>query len=183
MTTTTLIIVAAAVLLLALIVGYNGLVRARNKVDNAWAQVDVQLKRRYDLVPNLVETVRGYATHEQETFNRVVEARSRAVEARTVEEQEDAEEMLTGALRRLFALAENYPQLRASENFQQLQAQLEEAENKIAISRQIYNDTTMSYNNKVQVVPTNLVAVLFRFRQRPYFEAEEEDRSTPRVGL
>lgn len=183
MTTSTLIIILAAVLLLAVIVGYNGLVRARNKVDNAWAQVDVQLKRRYDLVPNLVETVKGYAGHEQETFNRVVEARTRAVEARTVEEQEQAEGMLTGALRRLFALAENYPQLRASENFQQLQTQLEDAENKIAVSRQIYNDTTLTYNNKVQVVPTNLVAFLFRFRRRPFFEAGEEDRSLPRVGL
>jgi len=182
MSATSIIVILVVLLLVAAIVLiYNRLVRSRNKVDNAWAQVDVQLKRRYDLVPNLVETVKGYAAHEQETFNQVVEARTKAVDATTVEEQGEAENMLTGALRRLFALADAYPALRASENFQTLQAQLEQAEDKIAVSRQIYNDTTLSYNNAVQTVPANVVASVFGFQTRPFFEAGEDDRSVPRV--
>ena len=147
---TIITVVIVAVVLLAVAVIYNRLVRERNRVDNAWAQVDVQLKRRYDLIPNLVETVKGYAAHEQETFDAVVRARSRAVEAKGVEEQGAAENILTGALRQLFALAEDYPELRATENFQQLQAELADTENKIAVSRQIFNDTTLTYNNTVQ---------------------------------
>jgi LemA protein len=162
---------------------YNRLVRGRNKVDNAWAQVDVQLKRRYDLIPNLVETVKGYASHEQETFELVVQARTQAVEARGVEEQGQAEDFLTGALRKLFALAEDYPELRASENFQALQGELSETENKIAVSRQIYNDTTLSYNNSVQTVPTNIVANLFGFDPRQYFEVEDDARTAPEVDF
>jgi len=181
MSATTVILILVLVLVAGIVLLYNRLVRSRNKVNNAWAQVDVQLKRRYDLVPNLVETVKGYAAHEQETFNQVVAARTRAVDATTVEEQGEAENMLTGALRRLFALAESYPALRASENFQTLQGQLEQAEDKIAVSRQIYNDTTLSYNNTVQTVPTNVLASVFGFQTRPYFEAGEDDRSVPRV--
>ena len=182
----------AATIIIAFVVGalvvgvvliYNGLVRSRNKVDNAWAQVDVQLKRRYDLIPNLVESVKGYAAHEQETFELVVQARTQAVAAGTVEEQGQAEDFLTGALRKLFALAEDYPELRASENFQALQAQLEESENKIAVSRQIYNDTTLSYNNTVQTVPSNLVASAFGFEAREYFEVEGDARTVPEVDF
>jgi len=181
MTTTVVVLIALIALGGLVAVIYNRLVRGRNKVDNAWAQVDVQLKRRYDLIPNLVETVKGYASHEQETFELVVEARTQAQQAGTVEEQGQAEDFLTGALRKLFALAEDYPELRASENFQQLQGELAETENKIAVSRQIYNDTTLSYNNSVQTVPTNIVANLFGFDPRDYFEVEDQARSAPEV--
>ena len=173
--------VVAALLGAAFILLYNRLVRLRNRTDNAWAQVDVQLKRRYDLIPNLVETVKGYAAHETGTFQAVVEARNAAQAAQGVEEQAAAENILTGALRKLFALAEAYPELRASENFQALQAQLAETEDKIAISRQIYNDSTLSLNNAVQTIPTNIVASLAGFSTRAYFELEGEERSAPQV--
>jgi LemA protein len=181
MTVVIVIVVVVVLLLIAGVVIYNRLVRLRNRTDNAWAQVDVQLRRRYDLIPNLVETVRGYAEHEQETFDAVVRARSAAQSAQGVEEQAQAENMLTGALRQLFALAEAYPQLRATENFQSLQSDLADTEDKIAVSRQIYNDTTLSYNNAVQTVPTNLVASMTGFTIRPYFEVEDDARSAPRV--
>lgn len=180
----TALIVISVLVVLLLIAGvfiYNRLVRLRNRTENAWAQVDVQLRRRYDLIPNLVETVRGYAEHEQETFDAVVRARSAAQSAQGVEEQAQAENILTGALRQLFALAEAYPQLRATENFQSLQADLADTENKIAVSRQIYNDATLTYNNAVQTVPTNLVAAMTGFSVKPYFEVEDDARSAPRV--
>ncbi|HSM01438.1 MAG TPA: LemA family protein [Acidimicrobiia bacterium] len=181
----TLIIIMAvlAVLILALIVIYNRLVRLRNRTDNAWSQVDVQLKRRYDLIPNIVETVKGYAAHERQTFEDVVRARAAAQDAATVEDQAQAENMLTGALRRLFALAEAYPELRASENFQRLQQELADTENKISVARQIYNDATLTYNNSVQTVPSNLVASMFGFRARAYFEIEDDARSAPDVSF
>ncbi|HET9260503.1 MAG TPA: LemA family protein, partial [Acidimicrobiia bacterium] len=157
------------------------LVGARNRVDNAWSQVDVQLKRRYDLIPNLVETVKGYAAHEQQTFERVIAARNAAQAATTPAEQAEAENILTGALRQLFALAEAYPELRASENFQRLQTELAETEDKIAVSRQIYNDTVLTYNNKVQQVPTNIVASMFGFDAREFFEAGDEAQEAPAV--
>ena len=160
---------------------YNRLVRLRNRTDNAWSQVDVQLKRRYDLIPNLVETVKGYAEHEQETFEDVVRARSQAQAATTVEEQAQAEDFLTSALRRLFALAEDYPELQAAENFRQLQAQLAETEDRITVARQIYNDATLTYNNAVQTVPSNIVARVTGFRTREYFEVEGDARSAPEV--
>lgn len=176
------IILGIIVLLVIVLVAiYNGLVRDRNRVDNAWSQVDVQLKRRYDLIPNLVETVKGYASHEQQTFERVTEARSAAQSAQTPGEQAEAENFLTSALRQLFAVAEAYPELRASENFQGLQAELSETENKIAVSRQIYNDTVLSYNNKVQQVPTNIVASMFGFDEREFFEAGDEAEEAPAV--
>jgi LemA protein len=176
-------IVLAVVLALALavVVLYNRLVRLRNRVSNAWSQVDVQLRRRYDLIPNLVETVKGYASHERATFEEVTRARTRAQEARTVEEQAQAENALTAAIGRLFAVAEAYPELRATENFQQLQAELAETENKIQVARQVYNDTVLTYDNARQTVPTNIVAGLFRFEGRPYFEIEEPAREAPRV--
>ena len=173
-----LVVVAATVILV-----YNRLIRLRNRTDNAWAQVDVQLKRRYDLVPNLVETVKGYASHESETFQAVVAARSAAQAASGIEAQAAAENLLTGTLRQLFALAKTYPQLRASENFQSLQGDLSEAENKIAVARQIYNNTALTYNTAMQTIPANLVASIAGFRPTGYFEVEDDARSAPSVGF
>ena len=150
-------------------------------MDNAWSQVDVQLKRRYDLIPNLVETVKGYASHEQETFERVTQARAGAQSAATPGEQAQAENFLTQALRQLFAVAEDYPELRASENFASLQDDLEETENRIAVSRQIYNDTVLTYNNKVQQIPTNFVAAATGFKPREFFEAGDSAEEAPAV--
>jgi LemA protein len=180
------IAIVVVVLLVAILLAflYNKLVRLRNRTENAWSQVDVQLRRRYDLIPNLVETVKGYASHERATFDEVTQARTAAQQARTVEEQAGAENVLTAAIGRLFAVAEAYPQLRATENFQQLQAQLEETESKIAVSRQIYNDTVLTYDNAIEQVPTNLIAGIFGFRPRPYFEIEEPAaREAPRVAF
>lgn len=179
----TVILVVLGLLVLAFIGIYNGLVRDRNRVDNAWGQVEVQLKRRYDLIPNLVETVKGYASHEKETFERVVQARSAAQSASGPAEQAQAENFLTSALRQLFAVAEAYPELRATENFQQLQGELAETENKIAVSRQIYNDTVLTYNNKVQQIPTNLVAAMTGFKAREFFEAGPEAETAPVVDF
>ncbi len=160
---------------------YNSLIVLRNRIDNAWSQIDVQLRRRYDLIPNLVETVKGYAAHEREVFERVTEARSRAIAAGSVGEQSQAENMLTQALRSLFAVAENYPQLRATENFQQLQEELSGTESKIAFARQFYNDTVLRYENLRQSFPTNLMAGTFGFRGREYFEMEEAARQPVKV--
>ena len=176
-----ILLAAFALLAIAIVVLYNRLVRLRNRVENAWAQVDVQLRRRYDLIPNLVETVRGYASHERATFEEVTRARMAAQEARTVEEQAQAENVLTAAIGRLFAVAEAYPELRATENFQQLQSQLEETENKIQVSRQIHNDAVLTYENARETIPTNLVAVMFGFEEKPFFEIEEPAREVPRV--
>jgi LemA protein len=178
------IVAIVVVVALALVVLYNRLVRLRNRTENAWSQVDVQLRRRYDLIPNLVETVKGYASHERATFEEVTRARTAAQQAQTVEEQAAAENVLTAAIGRLFAVAEAYPQLRATENFQQLQAQLEETETKIAVSRQVYNDTVLTYDNAIETVPSSLVAGIFGFRPRPYFEIEEPAaREAPRVAF
>jgi LemA protein len=174
-------LVVIAVVGLLLVAMYNRLVRARNRVDNAWSQVDVQLRRRYDLIPNLVETVKGYASHERGTFEDVTNARTRAQQAQGVEQQALAENALTAAIGRLFAVAEAYPELRASENFQQLQSQLEDTEDKIRVARQIYNDTVLTYENARQTVPTNLVAGWFNFASKPFFEIEEPAREAPRV--
>jgi LemA protein len=175
--------IAIIVLLLAtfLVVLYNRLVRLRNRVENAWAQVDVQLRRRYDLIPNLVETVRGYASHERATFEEVTKARTAAQQARTVPEQAEAENFLTAAIGRLFAIAEDYPELRATENFQQLQGQLEDTEQKIAVSRQVYNDAVLTYDTALETVPTNIVGGMFNFEEKAYFEIEEPIREAPRV--
>jgi LemA protein len=179
----TLVSVAVLIVVgLVLVTIYNRLVRARNRVDNAWSQVDVQLRRRYDLIPNLVETVKGYASHERATFEEVTNARTRAQQAQGVEEQAQAENALTAAIGRLFAVAEAYPELRATENFQQLQAQLADTEDKIRVARQIYNDTVLTYENARQTVPTNVVAGLFNFERKPFFELEEPAaREAPRV--
>ena len=177
-----ILIVVLALLALGLILLYNRLVRLRNRTENAWAQVDVQLRRRYDLIPNLVETVKGYASHERATFEEVTRARTRAEAAQGVEAQAEAENALTAAIGRLFAVAEDYPELRASENFQQLQAQLADTEQKIAVARQVYNDTVLTYDNAIQSVPTNIFAGMFNFGPKQYFEIEEPAaREAPRV--
>jgi LemA protein len=178
-------IIVGVVVLLALLVvlAYNALIAKRNRSQNAWAQVDVQLKRRYDLIPNLVETVKGYAAHEQGTFDAVTQARASAQQAEGPAAKAQAETVLSGALGRLMAVAEAYPQLRATENFQQLQAELGSTENKIATSRQVYNDTVLTYNNAVQQVPTNIIAGLFNFDIREYFEVETTDAAREPVPV
>ena len=170
-----------AILFLGVVLLYNRLVRLRNRAENAWAQVDVQLRKRYDLIPNLVETVKGYATHERETFEEVTRARTAAQQAQGVEQQAQAENMLTAALGRLFAVAEAYPELRATENFQQLQAELSDVEQNIAVSRQVYNDTVLTYDTAIESVPTNIIAGMFNFKPRAYFETEDVTRDAPRV--
>jgi len=177
------VIAVVAALALALVLLYNRLVTLRNRTENAWSQVDVQLRRRYALIQNLVETVKGYASHERTTFEEVTQARTRAQEARTVEQQAEAENVLTAAIGRLFAVAEAYPELRATENFQELQRQLEDTESRIAVSRQVYNDTVLTYDTARETVPTNIVAGLFRFEPRAYFELEEPAREAPRVAF
>jgi LemA protein len=177
-----LLVVIVVVLIAILVALYNKLVRLRNRAENAWAQVDVQLRRRYDLIPNLVESVKGYAAHERTTFEEVTKARTAAQEAQGVQQQAEAENLLTQAIGRLFAVAEQYPELRATENFQQLQAQLADTEQKIAVARQIYNDTVLTYDNALETVPTNVVAGVFNFKPREYFEVEEPAaREAPRV--
>ena len=175
-------IVIAAVVVLAVIVIYNGLVQARMRVRSSWAQIDVQLKRRYDLIPNIVETVKGYAAHEKDTLERVIQARNAAIGASTVAQQGAAENVLSGALRQLFALAEAYPNLKANENFMQLQEELTSTENKIGFARQYYNDTVESYNTKVASFPPNIVAGLFGFKAEDFFEvADAATREAPKV--
>lgn len=165
------------------IVMYNGLVRLREQVDASWSDIDVQLKRRHDLVPNLVETVRGYATHESETLEQVVQARGAAMSAEGPENRAQAENMLTSTLRSLFALSEAYPELKADANFRQLQGTLAELEDHIQRARRYYNAVVRDYNTKVQQVPTNLIATAFSFRTREFFEIEDGERSVPRVSF
>ena len=177
-----IVIVAIVVLLILIFVAqYNGLVRLRNRIDNAWSQIDVQLQRRHDLIPNLVETVKGYAAHEKDTLERVVQARNQAVAAQGPAAQGQAENVLTGALRQLFAVAEAYPDLKANQNFLNLQEELTSSEDRVAYARQFYNDTVLKYNNKIQSIPSNVIAGMFNFQEREYFEGEEEARSVPRV--
>jgi LemA protein len=179
-----IVVVAIVVLLLLFLVGmFNKLVRLRNRAENAWAQVDVQLRKRYDLIPNLVETVKGYAAHERGTFEAVTNARVAAQQAQGVAQQAEAENVLTATLGRLFAVAEAYPQLRATENFQQLQAQLSDVEQNIAVSRQVYNDTVLSYDNALETVPTNVIAGIFHFNPREYFQTEDATRAVPQVSF
>jgi len=175
-----LVIIGAVVVIVIGI--YNSLVRLRQQVKNAWSQIDVQLKRRYDLIPNLVETVKGYAKHEKETLERVIQARNVAVSAQGVEQQAKAENMLTGALRQLFALSESYPDLKANQNFLALQEELATTENRISFARQHYNDSTATYNTRVQSFPANIIAGMFAFRVGEYFEIEDAtQREAPKV--
>ena len=176
------IILGLAVLVgLYLIVQYNGLVKLRNAIESAWAQIDVQLQRRYDLIPNLVETVKGYAAHEKEVLENVTRARNLAMDASGVAEQAKAETGFTAALKSLFAVAEAYPDLKANQNFLALQEELSGTEGRIAYARQFYNDVVERYNNKVQAFPSNLVANLFRFKEREYFEADDTSRPPVKV--
>jgi LemA protein len=177
------IVVIVALLVIALITLYNRFVRLRNRVDNAWAQIEVQLKRRHDLIPNLVETVKGYAAHERGTFEAVTEARAAAQGARTPGEAAQAEGILSQALGRLFAVAEAYPELQADENFRQLQSELAETENRIAVSRQVYNDTVLTFNNAIQTFPGVVIAGPFGFSAREFFETDEAERAAPRVDF
>ena len=171
-----------AVVVLWFVFTYNGLVRLRNQVKNAWSQIDVQLKRRYDLIPNIVETVKGYAAHEKETFERVIQARQRGIDASGVKQQQEAENMITGALRQLFALSEAYPNLKANENFLALQEELASTENKIGFARQYYNDTVKDFNIRQEMFPANLVASMLGFQPADFFEIEEaSQREAPKV--
>ncbi len=168
------------VVLLVIAVGfYNTLISLRNRCDNAWSQVGVQLRRRYDLIPNLVETVKGYAKHEREVFERVTEARSKAMDAPTVKEQGQAENQLAGALKTLFAVAENYPDLKANQNFLMLQEELAGTEGKIAYARQFYNDSVMKFNVRQQVFPSSIIARMFNFKEKEYFDIGEEAAKGP----
>ena len=183
-TSAVIIIIIGGLLVLFVFYGisvYNKLVNARNKVENQFSQIDVQLKRRADLIPNLVETVKGYAKHENNTFKEVVEARNKAVSATTVNEKVEANNQLTGALNKLFALAESYPELKANENFLSLQTDLKETEDKITYARQFYNDTAMAFNNLVQMFPSNIIANMFSFKKFDFFKANEEEKETPKV--
>jgi len=163
---------------------YNRLVVLRNRGDNAWHQIDVQLERRADLVPNLVETVKGYAAHEKGVFEAVTKARTQWAQAGSVKEKAEANEMLTSALKTLFAVAENYPDLKANQNFLMLQEELAGIESKIAYARQFYNDTILAYNNAQQVFPSNIIANMFKFKPKEYFEVEEAGkREVPKVGF
>ena len=177
-----IVIIVLVILVGVLIAGYNGLVRSRNQVENAWSQIDVQLKRRLDLIPNLVETVKGYAAHERETLAAVVAARNAAIAAPdTPKAQANADAGLTGALRQLFALSEAYPDLKANQNFLALQEELTATEGRVAYARQFYNDSVLTYDNKLESFPTVVLAKMFNFESREYFEADEQARTAPTV--
>jgi LemA protein len=179
-----IVVIVVVVLALLLVFMYNGLVKARNRVDNAWSQIDVQLKRRYDLIPNLVETVKGYAAHERQTLEAVTNARANAINAQTrgsAQEQAQAENVLTGALKSLFAVAEAYPDLKANQNFLNLQEELTSTEDRIAYARQFYNDSVLGYNNGIQTFPRNVLAGMFNFTKREYFDTPSEETGPVKV--
>ncbi|MBD3330734.1 LemA family protein, partial [Candidatus Peregrinibacteria bacterium] len=181
-------VIGALILAVILIAGfviilYNGLVRLRNKVNEAWADIDTQLKRRYDLIPNLVETVKGYATHEKDTLEKITQARNMAMQANTVQEKEQAENMLTSALKTVFALAENYPDLKANQNFMNLQNTLKEIEEHIQLSRRYYNSTVREFNTKIEIFPNNLIAGALGFNKRDFFQAGEGEKENVKVSF
>lgn len=180
-----LILLGLLVILAFILVGmYNALVRLRNQVKNAWSQIDVQLKRRHDLIPNLVETAKGYMKHERQTLENITAARSRAMSAESVGDRAKAEGELSGAMSKFFLVVENYPDLKANQNFLALQEELTSTENKIAFSRQAYNDQVLSYNNKIQMFPSNVIAGMFGFLQSEFFELEDKgEREAPKVDF
>ncbi len=182
---TALIIVIVVIVLLVIwyVATYNSLVQLRNRVRDQWSQIDVQLKRRADLIPNLVETVKGYAKHEKTTLDDVIKARNSFNTASTKEEEIKASGELTGMLNRLFALAEAYPDLKANQNFMSLQNDLRDTEDKISTMRQFYNDTVLTYNNKVQTIPSNIVASISHFKEEEFFEIDEKDKEAPKVSF
>jgi LemA protein len=171
----------AALIVLFFVFAYNSLISLRTRIDDAWSQIDVQLKRRYDLVPNLVETVKGYAKHEKDLFTDVTKARAATASAGTMADKAKADNMLSSTLKSIFAVAENYPQLKANENFKMLQEELAGIESKIAYARQFYNDSVLSYNTSIATVPTNLIANMFGFKPREFFKAEEGERENVKV--
>lgn len=175
-----LVLIAVAIVLYA-ISAYNGLVNKRNKVANSWSQIDVQLKRRFDLIPNLLETVKGYAAHEKQTFEAVVQARNNFMSAGSHQEAMKANSELSQGLNRLLAITEAYPELKANENFQELQRELSRTEDKITYARQFYNDVTMNYNNAVQMFPTSIFANRFNFIEEPFFTIDEKETAAPQI--
>jgi LemA protein len=176
-----ILVIVAAVVIYG-IVSYNGLIRGRNQIENAWSQIDVQLKRRIDLIPNLVETVKAYAAHEKDTLDAVIKARNAAMSAApTPGSQAQADAQITGALRQLFALSEAYPDLKANENFLALQEELSSTEGRVAYARQFYNDSVLNYNNKLEAFPTVFFAKMLKFERREYFEADEAARDVPKI--
>lgn len=176
-----IVIIIIVLLILFVISQYNGLVKGRNKVKTNWAQIDVQLKKRADLLPNLVETVKGYAAHESGTMEAVIKARNSYVSAGSVEDKMEASNQITGALSKLFALSENYPDLKANTNFMSLQNELSEIEDKIAFARQFYNDSVYEYTNKLEMFPSSIIASMFSFEPYAYFEVEDADKEVPEV--
>ena len=174
-------IAVAVLIVLWFVAAYNGLVGWRNAVKNAWSQIDVQLKRRHDLIPNIVETVKGYAKHEREIFENVARARSACLAATDTKGRVDAENFLSQTLKSLFAVVENYPELKANQNFMRLQEELTSTENKISFARQFYNDTVMTYNTKIQTVPTNIVAGMFNFTPEQFFQVAEAEKENVKV--
>ena len=180
-----LVIIAVIVILLLIVISmYNGLVNARNKVDNAWSQIDVQLQRRFDLIPNLVDSVKGYMKHEEEVLTKVTELRTSWANASTVGEKAELDNQLSGALKTIMAVSENYPDLKANQNFSELQEELRNTENKISYARQFYNDSVTMYNTKLQVVPTNIIANAFNFSAREVFKVDSaEARKNVRVDF
>ena len=177
------IVIIVLLVIVYLVAAYNGLIRRRNQIENAWSQIDVQLKRRHDLIPNLVETVKGYAEHEKSTLDAVIQARNAAVAAPTPSATAAAEGQLTGALRQVFALGEAYPDLKANQNFLALQEELSATEGRVAYARQFYNDSVLEYNNKLQQFPTVYYAKMLHFQRREYFETDEAARETPAVDF
>ena len=179
------IIIGAIVLILVIwfFATYNKLISLRNKKDDQWSQIEVQLKRRADLIPNVVETVKGYAKHEKVTFEEVIKARNTYVSAKTPEEEMKASGAVTEALSKLFALSENYPELKANQNFLSLQNDLKDTEDKISYARQFYNDSVLTYNNKVEMVPSNIVANMTGFKKASFFETDEKDKEAPKVSF
>ena len=179
------IIIGAIVLILVIwfFATYNKLISLRNKKDDQWSQIEVQLKRRADLIPNVVETVKGYAKHEKGTFEEVIKARNTYVSAKTPEEEMKASGAVTEALSKLFALSENYPELKANQNFLSLQNDLKDTEDKIYYARQFYNDSVLTYNNKVEMVPSNIVANMTGFKKASFFETDEKDKEAPKVSF
>lgn len=172
------------VLIIVAISAYNSLITLRNKVKDQWSQIDVQLKKRADLIPNIVETVKGYATHEKETLENVIKARNALNSAKNVDEEMTANNEITSALTKLFALSEAYPDLKANDNFMSLQKDLKEIEDKISYARQFYNDSVMIYNNKVQMFPSNIIANMFNFKEEKFFEIEnEQEKEPPKVSF
>lgn len=184
MTGLIIVLVVVAVVVLFVISMYNSLIQLRNRVKNAFSQIDVQLKRRHDLIPNLIETVKGYMTHERQIMENITKYRSQAMDAKSVGDKAQAEGLLSGALGQLRVQVENYPDLKANQNFLALQEELTSTENKISYSRQAYNDQVLFYNNKIQMFPSNIIAGMFQFKEEEFFEVEDEkERAVPKVSF